>query len=178
MPDSTEQQMQRRITTAAFLTGGSIALWVIPIGLLFVDATRGVYVLASGLATALSVATFLVGLVFRAQRYNAAWREQADSLATRRHDELIQQTEQIRIEALRWHTHLLRQVAEDHDKLHKHLTKLAESIGQGYWNVYSDVATDLVGGQEVVNGTTTVQIDTPVNGGKVLPMPRAYNGKH
>jgi hypothetical protein len=199
MPKDTEQQLtgseqlrncittaelQHRITTAAYLTGGSVAMWVIPIGLLFVEAPRGVYVLASGLATSLSVGTFLLGLVFRAQHYNAAMREQAEALAKRRHDELIGQIEQVRIEATRWHTHLLHQIGQDHTALHRHLAALAKSVdritlqvSQDYFNIYGDVAADLVGGQDVVDGTVTKPLNGHVSNGKVVPLPKAHNGR-
>jgi hypothetical protein len=171
MSDSSTQQptgskqLQRKVNRSTFWTGSAVMLWLIPITLsLTTDVDHGTFSMILTLAAAVSITTFLLGLILRAQARAQLRHEVAEERARRDHAEVM---------AL-----IARNQAETREmfgKLGGEIKRISVSVMQDYFNSYGDGVADAVGGPAVVNGTETRSLDDVMRGsssGKVVRMPR------
>lgn len=157
-PLTGSESLRNRIAISNFMTGGAIALWLIPICLLWTDIQHPPFILLVGVVSSLSLSSFLLGVVFRAQYRNA----QRAEVAEQRYADLV---------------HL---VVENHEATQERITDLVKRVelitmrvGQEYFNAYADAVADVHGGPEVVDGTGTRSL----NDHKIVPFTKVHNGR-
>jgi hypothetical protein len=152
------EQLQHRVNLATFLTGAAVMIWLIPITLYFSDhVPHGLFTMFIGIAGPVSTGCFLLGLVFRSQ-----WR------AERRHELAEARARQDREQMTQLISDNHAQVLAQFEQLSAQVNRVSVSVMQEYFNSYSDAATDLIGGQAVVDGTST----RAINDARVVRLPR------
>lgn len=151
------EKLERRIRTADLLTGASAASWLVPIILIFNPVREDIFDLATAAAATSSMAMFLLGVVYRAQRTHQ--QKQADALTELRNLIIDGQ--------------LYNQAATI--ELSNRIERIGARVERDRWNAYSEAAADMQGGEDVVDATTT----RPLNTAGVIRLPNhRANGRN
>jgi hypothetical protein len=176
-PLTGSEQLLRRITIEDVLTGAALALWLVPVALLFTEMPSEPAVLVVGAAGAAALAAFLIGVVLRSQRRNAQWREHADWVAFRRHTELVQQVAADHQALIRIVMHNQTVTLTNLAQVNRRVDDVNGKLDRASWDIYADGLTDQQGGPEVVNGEITrrLQLNGAVN--NVVQFTRPGRGK-
>jgi hypothetical protein len=150
-------ELERKIVLTNLLAGASTAFWLVPITFIFNPVPQDVFVFLTVLAAAVSMATVLIGVVYRSQRNNMARAVERD---------IVERAALAEIHQL---VHDLRVFTQDHHaEVTARVERVAARVERTYWNAYSDAAADMQGGEQVVNETTTRRLPRCA---EVVPLP-------
>ncbi len=164
-------QLWRHLTVANTMTALGLALWLIPIGMYFLDASDTIVMIVVNFVAAVGLAMFTGGLVWRSQQRNQRWRDQYEHTTARRHNELVLQHTADREAMYRLITSSQKIADDALANIHRQVNAIAGRLDRGAWDIYADAITDVAGGPEVVNGETTQQLSVP--GGNVVRLRRS-----
>ena len=159
------EKFERRIRTADLLTGASAASWLVPIILIFNPVRHDVFVFITVAAAASSMAMFLLGVVYRFQRGHQ--QRQMDAV-----NDIRETLLELRELVLDVQLYSQAQTVE----LANRVERIGARVERDRWNIYSEAAADMQGGEGVVDETATVRLDAASSVVRILPH-RRNNGR-
>jgi hypothetical protein len=157
--DSGRGHWEKPIAIADLLTGAAAALWLIPISMIFDPVPEDVFALTVGLAGALSMTTFLLGVVYRTQRRGRERYETREAETDKSIADLRELVMDLQIAANAQATDLA-----------KRIDQVAARVERDRWNAYAEGHVDNFGGEAVVDSMTTRRL--PDNSASVYRLPQ------